>query len=77
MINRVSLLSGVPTFLRPGKLELLSKDIDRLPDLDPLDIVGDLIETGETFAAGFLTELLLPLVSSDGEEILLVEETDS
>lgn len=67
-----SRFSGVPTFLRPDKLELLSSVVDKTPALVPLETR---LEGEETFETDFLNELLLPVLSID-EEAILFEETE-
>lgn len=68
-----SLLSGVAAFFRPDKLELLSRDDDKDPDLKPLDTVGDRVIGEETFEIVFLLALLAVL-SSDEELIFFKDE---
>lgn len=76
IIKRESRLSGVPTFLRPDKLELRSIDVDKDPVLDPLETEGDRDDGEETFATDFLSEELLPVLSRDVEGTLFIDDTD-
>lgn len=75
-MNLESLLSGVATFLRPDKLELLSRDDDKDPDLNPLETEGDRADGEETFVTVLLIPLL-PLLSNDVEVILREEEEET
>lgn len=72
-MNLESRLSGVrvPTFLRPDKLALLSRDIDKDPPLNPLETVGDRDDDGEDSFETDLLIPLLPLLSNEVEVILL------
>ena len=69
-MNRESLPSGVPVLLRPDKFELLSRDDDKDPVLNPLEIEGDRAYGEETLEIVFLFTLLV-LLSNDVEETLL------
>lgn len=71
-MKRESRLSGVPTFRRPEKLELLFTDGDNKLPFDPLETEGDLADGDETFGTAFLVVLLA--VPSNGEEATLFEE---
>lgn len=86
-MNLESRLSGVPTFLRPDKLELLSLDANKEPVFDPLEIEvfdpleieGDLADGEDTFGTEFLIVLLpvlLQVLSIDAEETLLDDESE-
>lgn len=66
----------MPAFFRPDKFELLSSDVDNDPPLDPLEIDGDRTDAKGTFPTAFLTTELLPVLSSDVEETLLVDKTE-
>lgn len=88
-MNLESRLSGVATFLRPDKLELLSRDEDKDPALNPLETEGERAdpalnppeiegerEDGEdTFETVFLIPLP-PLLSKEEEATLLEEEEE-
>jgi len=75
-MNLESRLSGVPVFLRPDKLELLSRDDDKDPALNPLETEGDRADGEESFETVFLIPLL-PLLSNDVEVILLEKEEET
>lgn len=74
-MKRESRLSGVPALLRPDKLELLSRDIDREPALKPLELEGERADGEESLEIVFLL-MLLPVLSSDEEASLLEEEEE-
>lgn len=72
-MNRESRLSGVPILLRPDKLELLSRDVDKDPVLNPLETEGELADGEETCETVFLLTRL-PALSNDVEGSLFEEE---
>lgn len=74
-MKRESRLSGVPALLRPDKLELLSREIDREPVLKPLELEGVRADGEESLEIVFLL-MLLPVLSSDEEVSLLEEEEE-
>lgn len=74
-MNLESRLSGVATFLRPDKLELLSRDDDKDRALNPLETEGDRADEEETFEAVFLIPLL-PLLPNEVEVTILEEEEE-
>lgn len=74
-MKRESRLSGVPALLRPDKLELLSREIEREPALKPLELEGERADGEESLEIVFLL-MLLPVLSSDEEVSLLEEEEE-
>lgn len=87
-MNLESRLSGVDIFLRPDKPELLSRDEDNDPALNPLDTEGERADPAlnppetvgvradgeETFETVFL--IPLPTLLSNEEEVTLLEEEE-
>lgn len=74
-MNLESRLSGVATFLRPDKLELLSREEERDPGRNRLETEGVRSDGEETFETAFLIPLP-PLVSNEEDVALLKEEED-
>lgn len=75
MIKRDTLMSGVVAFLRLDDVDILSREDDKDPDLDPLETADDRAVEEVSFEIDFLI-VLLPVLSIDVEGTLDGEEND-